>query len=96
MDACAHIYSFAGPARKQQHDLQEPSTCHYVMSVRTPRVCPHPEFMVEQLPVSHILCSAMPVQLGADQKVRRQKLTAFTFAHGGRSPQANSSFARPA
>lgn len=60
-------------------DLQEPSTCHYVMSVRTPRVCPHPEFTIEQLPVSHILCSAMPVQLGADQKVRRQKLTAFTI-----------------
>ena len=49
------------------------------MSVRTPRVCPHPEFMIEQLPVSHILCSAMPVQLGADQKVGRQKLTAFTI-----------------
>ena len=49
------------------------------MSVRTPRVCPHPEFRIEQLPVSHILCSAMPVQLGADQKVRREKLTASTL-----------------
>lgn len=86
----------AGPARQTASDLQEPSTCHYVMSVRTPRVCPHPEFMVEQLPVSHILCSAMPVQLGADEKVRRQKLTAFTVAHGGKYLSACSRYARPA
>jgi hypothetical protein len=66
------------------------------MSVRTPRVCPHPEFRIEQLPVSHILCSAMPVQLGADQKVRRQKLTASMTVRGSKYLRAYSRYARPA
>lgn len=56
--------------------LQESSTCHYVMNVRTPRVCPHPKFRVEQTPVSHILCSAVSAQLDADQKVAIDDLEA--------------------
>lgn len=48
--------------------IKEPSTCHYVMSVRTPRVCPHPRFRVEQVPVSHVLCSAVPAQLDTAQE----------------------------
>ncbi len=35
---------------------QEPSTCHYVMTVQTPRLCNHPGFNVFKPQVSHILC----------------------------------------
>ena len=35
---------------------QEPSTCHYVMTVQTPRLCNHPGFIVFKPQVSHILC----------------------------------------
>jgi len=50
-----HVADLSG----EEPDLfyaQEPSTCHYVMTVQTPRLCNHPGFNVFKPQVSHILC----------------------------------------
>ena len=49
------LHQTHGP-RGDERCAQEPSTCQYVMTVQTPRLCNHPGFNVFKPPVAHILC----------------------------------------
>ena len=40
--------------------LQEPSTCNYLLTVATPRLCKHPDFRIQAGPVGYIVCRATP------------------------------------
>ncbi len=40
--------------------LQEPSTCHYVLSVAVPGLCHIPTFRQETESITQIVCTALP------------------------------------
>ena len=41
-------------------DMQEPATCHYVLSVSIPGLCQLPSFRQKTEPISQIICKPAP------------------------------------
>eukprot|EP00891_Asterochloris_glomerata_P005197 jgi/Astpho2/5197/Aster-04777 len=53
--------------------IMEPSTCNYLLTVTTPRLCKHPEFRIQAGPVGFIVCRAAPEGEAHEQPVVKQQ-----------------------
>ncbi|KAK9814659.1 hypothetical protein WJX72_009344 [[Myrmecia] bisecta] len=49
-------YLCSEDGQDQIASIKEPATCHYLLTLHTPRLCKHPQFHLPEPPLAHIVC----------------------------------------